>query len=107
MSAVRVARLRAKLAPVTERLERTFNWARIGGAGLIFVLGPLFPNIGITYVFGLGTFVLGMKAMTLAMKAWAVIQAIVNFELTANPIGVVVMAIAALVAAVIYCYMHF
>jgi signal transduction histidine kinase len=43
---------------VAERLERTFNWARVGGAGLIFVLGPLFPNIGILYVFGLGAFVL-------------------------------------------------
>jgi len=63
VSAVRVGRLRAKLAPVTERLERTFNWARIGGAGLIFVLGPLFPNIGITFVFGLGTFVLVYAAL--------------------------------------------
>jgi len=39
-----------------ERLERTFNWARLGGAGLAFLLGPSFPNIGIGYVLGLGTF---------------------------------------------------
>jgi len=44
---------------VAERLERTFNWARVGGAGLIFVLGTLFPNIGLAYVFGLGAIVLG------------------------------------------------
>ncbi len=44
---------------MVERLERTFNWARVGGAGLIFFLGPFFPNIGIAYVFGLGVFVLG------------------------------------------------
>lgn len=28
------------------RFERTFNLARLGGAGLAFVLGPLFPNLG-------------------------------------------------------------
>jgi signal transduction histidine kinase len=44
---------------VAERLERTFNWARVGGAGLIFFLGPFFPNIGIGYLIGLGVFVLG------------------------------------------------
>jgi signal transduction histidine kinase len=43
---------------VIDRLERTFNWARVGGAGLIFFLGPFFPNIGIAYVLGLGVFVL-------------------------------------------------
>ena len=43
---------------MAERLERTFNWARLGGAGLIFILGPLFPNIGQGYLYGLGAFVL-------------------------------------------------
>lgn len=47
---------------MAERQERTFNWARLGGAGLMFVLGPLFPNIGIAYVFGLGAFILGYAA---------------------------------------------
>ncbi len=28
------------------RFERTFNLVRVGGAGLAFVLGPFFPNIG-------------------------------------------------------------
>jgi signal transduction histidine kinase len=48
---------------VAERLERTFNWARIGGAGLIFFLGPYFPNIGIAYLIGLGVFVLAYAAV--------------------------------------------
>lgn len=48
---------------MADRLERTFNWARLGGAGLVFFLGPLFPNIGIAYVFGLGAFVLGYAAV--------------------------------------------
>jgi signal transduction histidine kinase len=48
---------------VAERLERTFNWARVGGAGLIFFLGPLFPNIGLGFVVGLGVFVLAYAAV--------------------------------------------
>jgi len=48
---------------VAERLERTFNWARVGGAGLIFFLGPFFPNIGTAYLVGLGVFVLGYAAV--------------------------------------------
>ena len=48
---------------MAERLERTFNWARVGGAGLIFFLGPYFPNIGIAYLISLGVFVLGYAAV--------------------------------------------
>jgi signal transduction histidine kinase len=48
---------------VADRLERTFNWARLGGAALVFFLGPLFPNIGLAYVFGLGGFVLVYAAV--------------------------------------------
>jgi signal transduction histidine kinase len=48
---------------VVERLERTFNWARVGGAGLIFFLGPFFPNIGIAYLVALGVFVIGYSVV--------------------------------------------
>jgi signal transduction histidine kinase len=48
---------------VIERLERTFNWARVGGAGLIFFLGPFFPNIGTAYLIALGVFVLGYSVV--------------------------------------------
>jgi len=48
---------------VAERLERTFNWARVGGAGLIFFLGPFFPNIGAAYLVALGVFVLGYSVV--------------------------------------------
>jgi signal transduction histidine kinase len=47
---------------VAERLERTLNWVRLGGAGLSFFLGPFFPNIGLIYVFSLGAFLLGYAA---------------------------------------------
>jgi signal transduction histidine kinase len=48
---------------VAERLERTLNWVRLGGAGLSFFLGPFFPNIGLVYVFSLGAFLLGYAAV--------------------------------------------
>src|SRR5205085_9860754 len=63
MKTGRAVRLRAKLRTVADRLERTFNWARLGGAALLFFLGPLFPNIGLVYVFGLGAFVLLYAAL--------------------------------------------
>lgn len=48
-------------------------------------------------------------AMTVvaATNMWAVAQKALNLILTANPIGIVIAAIGALVAAVIYCYNHF
>ena len=52
---------------MAERLERTFNWARVGGAALIFFLGPFFPNIGAAYLVGLGVFVLGYAAVVYGM----------------------------------------
>lgn len=56
----------------------------------------------------------GIKAVTLATKLWAAAQAVVNdvmaifdAEADANPIGILVIAIAALVAGIIYAYTHF
>src|SRR5687768_17488628 len=36
------------------RFERTFNLVRVGGAGLAFFLGPLFPNLGVWSLVTLG-----------------------------------------------------
>jgi phage-related protein len=41
-----------------------------------------------------------------AMKAWAVIQKVLDVELLANPIGLVVVAVAALAIGLIYAYKH-
>lgn len=49
------------------------------------------------------------KGMDLAKKAsaaWAIVQKALNLVLSANPIGFVVWAIAALVAGIIYAYNH-
>lgn len=48
-----------------------------------------------------------IKAVAVATKMWAAGQWLLNVALTANPIGLVVVAIAALVAGVIYAYKHF
>jgi len=48
----------------TERLrfERTFNLTRLGGAAITFLLGPLFPNIGIGHVILFGVLLLAQTA---------------------------------------------
>lgn len=48
----------------TERLrfERTFNLTRLGGAAITFLLGPLFPNIGIGHVVLFGILLLAQTA---------------------------------------------
>lgn len=47
-----------------------------------------------------------MAVVTLATKAWAVAQAILNAVMTANPIGLIIAGIAALVAAILWVSKH-
>ena len=46
-------------------------------------------------------------AVVAAMRVWAAIQVVLNAVMSANPIGIVILAIAGLVAGVIYAYSHF
>jgi TP901 family phage tail tape measure protein len=55
----------------------------------------------------LGTYVTVLAAIKIATMAWTAVQWLLNAALDANPIGLVVLAIAALVAGVIYAYKHF
>lgn len=43
-------------------------------------------------------------AVTKAIQAWAAVQAVLNVVMTANPIGLIIVAIAALVAGLIIAY---
>lgn len=45
-----------------------------------------------------------IKAITIASQAWAAVQKVLNLVLSANPIGIIIVAIAALVAGVIAAY---
>ncbi|HEY9524120.1 MAG TPA: hypothetical protein VIR33_12835, partial [Thermopolyspora sp.] len=47
-----------------------------------------------------------IAGIVLAIKAWSVAQGVLNVVLAANPIGIVVLAIAALAAGLIYAYKH-
>lgn len=48
-----------------------------------------------------------MRVVTAVTKAWEGVQWLLNAALNANPIGVVITVIAALVAAVVYCWNKF
>lgn len=47
------------------------------------------------------------KAASVATKVWSGIQLVFNAILTANPLGMIIVAIGSLVAAVVACYNHF
>lgn len=51
-----------------------------------------------------GTFVGIIGTVIVITKAWAIAQAALNFVMTANPIGIVVVAIAALAGGLVYAY---
>lgn len=52
------------------------------------------------------TYKLAVGAVELATKSWAAVQAAMDALLTANPIGLVVVALAGLAAGIIYAYDH-
>jgi len=76
-----------KLLPVLAKLA----------AILIPTISFIANNIG-----ALGAFVGTILLLVGALKLWSIWQTIVNAELTFNPIGLIVVAIAALVAVIIY-----
>jgi phage-related minor tail protein len=53
---------------------------------------------------GFGIYYVWTNAISWATKAWAAVQWLLNAALTANPIGVVIVAIAAMVGAVVYAW---
>lgn len=86
----------AKLVPVLHALTSA-------GLGVINFITNLSP--GMQMAIGIGTGLLGLVFMvTKAVQAWTAVQAALNVVLTANPIGLVVVAIAALVAGIVWAY---
>jgi hypothetical protein len=70
----------------------------------------LLGDIGIVIGIATGAFVafkIAMFASTLATQGMTIAQWALNFALTANPIGIIVVAIGALVAGVILAIRHF
>lgn len=63
-----------------------------------------FKDFLIPLVAGLAAYKTVMLAITVATKAWAAVQALLNIVLTANPIGLIIAAIAGLVAGIVLLY---
>lgn len=80
--------------------------APIGGVvlaaigGIASVLAKLSPT-------ALGAIVTGILGIVAGVKIWAAAQALLDIALDANPIGIIIVAVTALVAGVIYAYTHF
>lgn len=55
---------------------------------------------------GMVAYRVAIIATTIATGAWTAVQWLLNVALTANPIGIVIVAIAALVAAIIWVWFH-
>ena len=97
------------LATVASALSGVFGWLNSIGP----ILGPLvltFIGFGAALKIAQGAMALYNGVMT----AWRVATGIAtaaqwlwNAAMSANPIGIVIIILAALVAAVIYCYTHF
>lgn len=71
-------------------------------------------KILVSVALALGVLGVAIKAVTMAVKMWQAAQVILDAELWANPIGVIILAImaaiaaiVAIAAAVVYAYNHF
>jgi phage-related minor tail protein len=76
-------------------IERNSSWlgllaSMLGGAAL-----------------AIGVIAGAMKVWAMATAAYTAVQWLLNAAMDANPIGIVIVAIAALVAGIIYAYTHF
>lgn len=84
------------------------------GFGKLLAHHQTFTKIVIALGLALGVLGVAIKAITMGIKAWEAVQVILDAELWANPLGVIILAIiaaiaaiTAIVAAVIYAYNHF
>lgn len=65
-------------------------------------------TIGVAVAAGAyGVYLLVVNATTIATQVWTGVTWLLNAALDANPIGLIVIAIAAAVSAIVYCYKHF
>ncbi len=86
---------------VRDDLEKVVGWVKQNQEWL----APLAVSVGV-FVAGLKAYQLVMAAVKVATAAWAAVQAALNVVMDANPIGIIILAIAALVAGIIYAYQH-
>lgn len=99
-------KLQQALAPVLERIVTIFKnsieWMqkhKLLVEGILYVVG------GALVVYG--AYMAVIEGIAIATKIWTGIQWLLNAAITANPIGIMVVAIGAAVGAVIFAYKHF
>lgn len=86
------------LTSVTGWLADNRKWVTLVG---VAILG------GVAAYYALGVATAVVTAITSVTRIWAVAQWALNAALSANPIGLIVIAIAALIAGIIYAYNNF
>lgn len=124
-STVKTAVVRG-VADMIERIDEGLGQAGLGGIeeviknikvaidNVFTTIGPMITNaiIFITNLYNkiepylplIGGIITGIIAASAAFKAFTAVQAALNVVMNANPFGIIVIAIAALVAAVIYLW---
>ena len=81
------------------------NWrTELGLLAAVVAVGTIAFN---AHTIAIGAMVAVQGVVTLATQAWTAAQWLLNAALSANPIGIVITVIAALVAAVVYCWNKF
>jgi len=88
-----------QVAPVVEAAVGPFMQI---AATVASVLGPALQTLGPYFVDAAAA----IGAIVVAIKAWAVVQAIINALMDANPIGLVIAAVAALAIGVTVLVQH-
>lgn len=79
------------------------------GIALTATVGPALAAAGVAFVAAEAkalAYGVAQTTVAVASKAWAAAQWLLNAALSANPLGLIVTAIAAFVAGVIYAYKH-
>lgn len=87
----------------TEVLPRLKDFAGFLGTSVLPKVEKLATSLSKNKDF-LVPFAATILGLIAGLKAWAIIQAVLNAELFANPIGLVVLAVAALVAGIIWAF---
>lgn len=95
-----------KLTPALEWVATAFKNVSIWIKEHKDLLQAIAIGVGVATAAWLG-YLLAINAVSLATKAWTAIQWALNAAMDANPIGILIVAIGALIAAVVYCYNHF
>lgn len=81
------------------------NWkTELGLLAAVVAVGTIAFN---AHTIAIGAMAAVQGVVTLATQAWTAAQRLLNAALSANPIGIVITVIAALVAAVVYCWNKF